>query len=112
MLINVDKIKEICEKHGFYPKMDNKEEFTYPGMKSGDYAVVIPFYRNDFVICAVDVMNRQDDYQLGFSDSILGFYNTERIYSYKELEKRLIFLKNRIIELKQKIKFENIEKDF
>lgn len=112
MVLNKNKIKEICEKYGFHSKKYDENEFTYPGMKTGDYAVCIPQFRNNFVNCAVDIIDCQKDYLSDLADSRIGFFDVQRIYSYKELEERLIFLKKRIIEFKKKIKLENIEKDF
>lgn len=112
MKLDENKIKKICEKYGFYSKKHNKNEFTYPGMKSCDYAVVIPDFCANFVSCATDVIDCQKNTLDCWSDSRIGFYDSQRIYSYKDLEKRLIFLKKRIIEFKKKIKLENIEKDF
>lgn len=112
MKFNVSKIKEICGKYGFYLKKTDKNEFTYPGMESSGFAVAISYFHDDYVICAVDIIDCQRDYLSGFADSRIGFYDTQQIYSYEELVKKLIFLKNKIKEFKRKLKLENIEKDF
>lgn len=112
MVLNKSKIKEICEKYGFYSKKYDENVFTYPGMKTCDYAVAISDFHNNYVNCAVDIRDCQKDYLSGFADSRIGFFDVQRVYSYVDLENRLIFLKKRIIEFKKKMKLENIEKDF
>ena len=40
MKLNIDKIEEICKKHGYYIKNENTEyiDWTYPGINDNDYA--------------------------------------------------------------------------
>lgn len=112
MKLNIDKIEEICKKHGYYIKNDYAEyiDWTYPGINDNDYALRYDIF--GAIYCAVDVRDTTEGFNAGWATSRIGFFNEERMYSYKRIEERLKFLKKRIIELQRKMKLENIEKDF
>ena len=111
MKMNVDKIKEICKKHGYYIKSEEESiDWSYPGINANDYALRCDIF--GAIYCAVDVRDTMDGFIAGWATSRIGFFNEERMYSYKRVEERLKFLKKRIIELQRKMKLENIEKDF
>jgi len=113
MKLNTDKIEEICKKYGYYYiKNKNGEsiDWTYPGINANDYALRCDIF--GAIYCAVDVRDTTDGFNAGWATSRIGFFNEERMYSYKKIEERLKFLKKRIIELQRKMKLENIEKDF
>ena len=112
MKLNIDKIEEICKKYGYYIKNENGEsiDWTYPGTNANDYALRCDIF--GAIYCAVDVRDTTDGINAGWATSRIGFFNEERMYSYKKIEERLKFLKKRIIELQREMKLENIEKDF
>lgn len=114
MKLNTDKIEEICKKYGYYIKNENGEsiDWTCPGINANDYALRSDIFGGGGIYCAVDVRDTTDGFNVGWATSRIGFYNEERMYSYKKIKERLKFLKERIIELQREMKLENIEKDF
>jgi hypothetical protein len=112
MKLNINKLEEICKKYGYYIKneMADSVDWSYPGINANDYALRSDIFGG--IYCAVDVRDTTDGFNAGWATSRIGFYNEERMYSYKKIKERLKFLKKRIIELQREMKLENIEKDF
>ena len=98
MKLHIDKIKEICKKHGYYIKNEMAEsksiDWTYPGINGNDYALR---YDSFAIYCAVDVRDTTEGFNAGWATSRIGFFNEERMYSYKRIDDRFYFLKKRII---------------